>query len=1330
MTTKFYLMLVFLCCVSERLHSQNPDNKVGNLKSSWIGNSFPGGTKWVQHNILKAQVHANGEIHAYSNWDEAHQEGAKYQGKQNPDGSWYGDKIGFQSETDAYNNVKGDRVTIDGVVWYIEGYSDPENHHNQGRTDRKGTLVKKTGTSIVISDIEKATSVGIDRLNNLLMVTDDGPTRHTVRFYNPSNGQFVKQIGVPGGVWPEQVGGNPAMNGVIDSDLKFWDLVGCGTDAAGNIIVVMSDIWRHGGAVIRAFNPVGTTKLWELHSMSFCDAADADRNLDGTVVYGPLSKFQMNYSQPAGKQYTKAAHTINPYKYPNDWRITDGDKNTGSPMVRYVAGKKFLYYTGMYGGLSIYKFNAATDGEIAIPSEQRYAPGGKNHLDVHDNGDYYELLFNEQQIRKTPATGVNSSGNIIWGTPVIYNRPSAFAKITACSYVGGPDDEMLIGGFFPGDSDQNGWKQVGKRLAKYKNWNTSPTLVWSHNFTEWYHNDAQPVGTRRITRSIQATGDYVFVDWLSYNYNGSNRQNSPGVIDAFRLDNGQKVGEIFSGPETMNQSSWHDLLISFHVMKRSNGEYILLSEENWKSKHLMFQWCPSGSCDGPSDTQPPTAPTGLGSSNKTATSFTLSWTASTDNIGVTGYEVFAGGVSKGTTTSTSMNVTGLTCNTTYSMTVKARDAAGNWSVASTALSVTTSACSATTVYQAENFTSQSGCVVATNNAGYTGTGFLDYGGNGTWGEWNNVSVASAGTQTIDFYYANGSSSNRQCELRVNGTTIGNISFAPTGSWTNWVKASLSASLNSGNNVIRLTANTSNGGPNLDKFELSGGGPSDTQPPTAPTNLTTSNKTGTSFTLSWTASTDNVGVTGYEVFANGVSKGITASTSLSVTGLICNTAYSMTVRARDAAGNWSAASTASNVTTSACADTQPPTVPTNLTSSNVTETSFTLSWTASTDNVGVTGYEVFSNGVSVGTSTNTSKSISELTCGTQYAMTVEARDAAGNWSATSAALNVSTSSCTTIDPSMLVWWKYDETSGTTASDATGNGRSGSLLNGLQFTGVTGKFGTSLTTDGVDDICRYNQSPGVSAYPFSLSTWVKSTNSTDYDHVVYMGDGSSNSKYFSIGLRNGKAFICARNSTEYRTEDSEVITDGQWHLIVGVFESPTSRKLYVDGSLTVIGTNSVPMITPINRFSAGALDRSSLANQFGGSVDDVRLYGKALSAFEVSELFSGLTSASSGPSSARVSTSNNETDDNSDIATDQGLRVHLYPNPLSDGDLTVSVGYETKNASITINSIDGQLVYKIDFSGGSKEVPGGIFQKGTYILTVKTEQGVATKLFIKE
>src|SRR5262249_48623410 len=77
------------------------------------------------------------------------------------------------------------------------------------------------------------------------------------------------------------------------------------------------------------------------------------------------------------------------------------------------------------------------------------------------------------------------------------------------------------------------------------------------------------------------------------------------------------------------------------------------------------------------------------------------------------------------------------------------------------------------------------------------------------------------------------------------------------------------------------------------------------------------------------------------------------------------------------------------------DTTAPSAPSGLKSTATTSTSITLSWTASTDNVGVTGYLIFRNGTQVGTSTTTTYTDTSLTAGTQYSYTVKARDAANN-----------------------------------------------------------------------------------------------------------------------------------------------------------------------------------------------------------------------------------------------------------------------------------------------------------------------------------------------
>ena len=127
-----------------------------------------------------------------------------------------------------------------------------------------------------------------------------------------------------------------------------------------------------------------------------------------------------------------------------------------------------------------------------------------------------------------------------------------------------------------------------------------------------------------------------------------------------------------------------------------------------------------------------------------------------------------------------------------------------------------------------------------------------------------------------------------------------------------------------------------------------------------------------------------------------------------------------MRARDAAGHTSAAAQLT-VSTAACSTTPPPTTdtispstPTGLAASNIAQTGLALNWNASSDNVGVTGYDVYRNGARVASVTSTTVNQSTLSCGTSYPFAVRALDGAGRTSA-AAQLTVSTAACSTTPP---------------------------------------------------------------------------------------------------------------------------------------------------------------------------------------------------------------------------------------------------------------------------------------------------------------------------
>ena len=191
----------------------------------------------------------------------------------------------------------------------------------------------------------------------------------------------------------------------------------------------------------------------------------------------------------------------------------------------------------------------------------------------------------------------------------------------------------------------------------------------------------------------------------------------------------------------------------------------------------------------------------------------------------------------------------------------------------------------------------------------------------------------------------------------------------------------------------------------------GGGGADALPPTAPLGLVKASSTQSSISVSWTSSSDNVGVAGYGVYRNASSVGSSTVTSYSFAGLVCGTTYLLGVDAHDAVGNRSGR-TSISAATNACVgggDTSAPSTPGALSKTGSTMTSISVAWGLSTDNIGVTGYGLYRNSTSTGSTNSASATFSGLTCGSSYTLAADAFDAAGNRSA-KRSLTTSTSAC--------------------------------------------------------------------------------------------------------------------------------------------------------------------------------------------------------------------------------------------------------------------------------------------------------------------------------
>ena len=280
----------------------------------------------------------------------------------------------------------------------------------------------------------------------------------------------------------------------------------------------------------------------------------------------------------------------------------------------------------------------------------------------------------------------------------------------------------------------------------------------------------------------------------------------------------------------------------------------------------------------PPDGVPPSTPGSLAVTGTGQTSVEVTWSASSDNVGVTAYRVTRSGAAPFNVTGTSTAIGGLTCGTTVTVTVEALDAVGNASLPATAQGAT-APCPDTTP------------PTAPPNLSVVGTGQTSV----------QVSWGASGDNVGVVGYRLTRSGAAPLDVTGTSTAIGGLACGTA------VTVSVVALDAAGNTSPASTASgaTSACPP-----------PVDTTPPTPPGNLTVVAAGQTAVQVSWNASTDNVGVVGYTVTRSGSAPVDVAGTSLQIAGLACGTTVSVSVVARDAAGNVSTAAAASG-STSAC-----------------------------------------------------------------------------------------------------------------------------------------------------------------------------------------------------------------------------------------------------------------------------------------------------------------------------------------------------------------------------------------------------------------------------
>ena len=522
-----------------------------------------------------------------------------------------------------------------------------------------------------------------------------------------------------------------------------------------------------------------------------------------------------------------------------------------------------------------------------------------------------------------------------------------------------------------------------------------------------------------------------------------------------------------------------------------------------------------------------------------------------------------------------------------------------------------------------------------------------------------VTYAAGTTQTINWAVAGTNANGVNCAivdilLSTNGGAtfpITLLSATPNNGVANIVIPNIAGSTNrilvKGTNQIFFDVNNAN-------FTITSSGPSDTTAPTTSI-LSASGTTTSSTSLSWTAATDNIAVTGYNVYQNGVLKTTVTTTSLAVSDLSASTAYSFYVKAKDAAGNLSVASNTLNVTTPAIADTTAPTT-SILSASGTTTSSTSLSWTAATDNVGVAGYKVYQNGFLKTTVITTSIAVAGLNASTAYSFYIVATDLTGNLSFSS-----NTAIVTTLAMNNVVAY----------CGSNGNNTSKGYINSVQIGSISNASGNN---NGYGN--------------FTTMSTNLTQGSTNSIAIIPTWSGASLSEGYQVWIDFN--------------QDGDFDDSGEL-----IFSKPKSKSTSVSGSFVIPNTALSGATRMRVSMKYNALPTPCEILPFG-EVEDYTVY--------ITTNF--FAKNDDGNSIGGLNITNND-------LKGTNLNFKLYPNPVKEG-IIYFADIDT-NFTYRIFNIIGQEMIKGSIE--NNEINVDQLAMGTYIIELTDGKVIGTKRFIK-
>ena len=402
---------------------------------------------------------------------------------------------------------------------------------------------------------------------------------------------------------------------------------------------------------------------------------------------------------------------------------------------------------------------------------------------------------------------------------------------------------------------------------------------------------------------------------------------------------------------------------------------------------------------------------------------------------------------------------------------------------------------------------------------------------------------------------------------------------------------------------------------------------DTQPPSAPANLSASFSTGT-VRLSWLTSVDNVAVTGYSIYRS-TTEGFVPSAATKIgqasaptytdTTFSAPGTYYYLVTAQDAAGNISSPSNEASAVI--VPDTTPPTVWIVSPVAGATVTGVVALTATASDDVTVAGVQFLLDGASLGaeaTGVGPNYSISWATTTTSngpHTLSARARDGAGN---TALAPAISVNISNTAPSGLVAAYAFSEGSGTAINDLSGNNITGTIV-GATWT-TAGRYGNALSFNGSTSYVDLGNPIALQLTgSMTLEAWINAAaNPADDGQIIAKSSGygwqfktSPDVTPHTFGLEVSKT-----SSTSTQRYSATTRSLNTWYHVAGVYNATAGTlDIYVNG---ILNDGSLVGTIPVSQFDQAVnvnIGRRTGGYYFNGIIDEVRIYGRALSQAEI-------------------------------------------------------------------------------------------------------------------